>query len=352
MALQVSVLMPAYNEAPNLPEVVPATVAALEALGLTHEIVVIDDGSNDDTRSVMSGLQAAHPCLRYIRLRRNLGKSAALSVGFDQVVGDVVVLMDADGQDDPAEIPKLLAALDSGLDQVTGSRAHGRHDRFIKRNTSRVYNKATTLVTKVDGRDFNSGFKAMRRPVAETLDMHGELHRYIPVLAQWAGFKVGEVPVQHHERLHGTSKFGRARFYRGFLDLLTVKFLTTYTRRPFHLFGGVGIMIGAFGGALLTWMGISKLLGNAIGERPALIIGVLLVVVAVQLMSLGLVGELLIQNARSASPEDFAQERYADGPDAARDAGLPALLPPLATLADQPAMLTTRRREPAEPTAG
>lgn len=346
MTLQVSVLMPAYNEAPNLPEVIPATIAVLDKLGLTHEVLIVDDGSNDETRSVMSGLQAAHPTLRYIRLRRNLGKSAALSVGFDQVMGDVVVLMDADGQDDPEEIPKLLAALDEGLDQVTGSRADERHDRFIKRNTSKVYNKATTLVTKVDGRDFNSGFKAMRRPVAETLDMHGELHRYIPVLAVWAGFKVGEVPVKHHERLHGKSKFGRARFYRGFLDLVTVKFLTTYTRRPFHLFGGIGVIIGMIGGALLGWMGIEKILGHAIGERPALTIGVLLVVVAVQLMSLGLIGELLIQHNRSASPEDFAQERYADGPEAARPEGLPPLLPPLATARYEPVL--TPEQTPAK----
>ena len=323
--------MPAYNEAPNLSEVVPATVAALDALGLSHEIVVVDDGSNDDTRSVMSGLQAAHGTVRYVRLRRNLGKSAALSVGFEQVLGDTVVLMDADGQDDPGEIHKLLAALDEGLDQVTGSRVDQRRDRFVKRNTSRVYNRATTMVTGVSGRDFNSGFKAMRRPVVETLDMHGELHRYIPVLAAWAGFTVGEVPVEHHERLHGRSKFGRARFYRGFLDLLTVKFLTTYTRRPFHLFGGIGILIGMVGAAVLAWMGIEKVLGNAIGERPALIIGVLLVVVAVQLMSLGLIGELLIQHNRSASPIDFAQERYVNGPEEARPEGLPALLPPLAS---------------------
>ncbi len=147
----------------------------------------------------------------------------------------------------------------------------------------------------------------MRRSVADTLDMHGELHRYIPVLAMWAGFAVGEVPVQHHERLHGESKFGSARFWRGFLDLVTVKFLTTYTRRPFHLFGGIGVVIGVVGTALLGWMAVLKISGDAIGARPALLIGVLLVVVAVQLMSLGLIGELLI-HSRGTSPEDYAEE--------------------------------------------
>ncbi len=345
VTLQVSVVMPAYDEAPNVVEVVPATVAALQELGLSHEILVIDDGSSDDTRSIMSGLQAAHPTVRYVRLRRNLGKSAALSVGFDQAQGDTVVLMDADGQDDPGEIRKLLAALDEGLDLVTGSRVGHRRDRFVKRHTSRLYNRATTLVTGVAGRDLNSGFKAMRRPVAETLDMHGELHRYIPVLAAWAGFEVGEVSVEHHHRLHGRSKFGRARFYRGVLDLVTVKFLTTYVRRPFHLFGGVGLVLGLVGGGLLTWLGIEKILGYAIGDRPALIVGVLLVVVAFQLMSLGLIGELLIQHNRAASPADFAQERYADGPEEARPEGLPALLPPLASGRHEPVL-----RPP--PTAG
>lgn len=307
MSLAVSVLMPAYNEAENLAEVVPATVAALHDLGLTFELVVIDDGSTDATAAVMAGLQARDGTVRTIRLRRNLGKSAALRVGFSRSSGDTVVLMDADGQDDPREIPKLLAGLDQGLDQVTGSRAEERHDRFLKRVTSKLYNGATRLVTRVPGRDFNSGFKAMRRSVADTLDVHGELHRYIPVLAVWAGFAVGEVPVQHHERLHGESKFGSARFWRGFLDLVTVKFLTTYTRRPFHLFGGIGVLIGVVGTGLLGWMAVLKISGDAIGARPALLIGVLLVVVAVQLMSLGLIGELLI-HSRGTSPEDYAEE--------------------------------------------
>ena len=158
--------------------------------------------------------------------------------------------MDADGQDDPDELPRLLAALDGGLDLVTGRRAV-RNDRFIKRNTSKLYNGVTAKVTGVPGKDFNSGLKAMRRELADSLEMYGELHRYIPVLAVWNGFRVGEVDVEHHERLHGTSKFGRARFWRGFLDLVTVKFLTTYTARPFHLFGGIGFVIGFIGIGLL-----------------------------------------------------------------------------------------------------
>ena len=293
--IELSVLLPAYNEADNLTEVIPAIAAALGDTGRTWEIVVVDDGSTDGTRTVMNHLRSSQ--VRYIRLRRNSGKSAALSMGLDHVRGDLVVLMDADGQDDPAELAKLLAELDTGVDLVTGRRAV-RHDRFVKRTTSRLYNGATAKVTGVPGRDFNSGFKVMRRDLADSLEMYGELHRYIPVLAVWNGFRVSEVDVTHRERLHGSSKFGRARFWRGFLDLVTVKFLTTYTARPFHLFGGIGFGIGAVGSALLAWMLASKVTGNAIGTRPALQLGVLLVVVAVQMVSLGLLAELVVNLRR------------------------------------------------------
>jgi dolichol-phosphate mannosyltransferase len=298
MGTHVSVLMPAYNEAENLVETIPATGAVLEQMAVSWEILVIDDGSTDGTRGVMAELRS--PNVRYIRLRRNAGKSAALSVGLDHVNGEVVVLIDADGQDDPKEIPRLLAELDTGLDLVTGRRAI-RNDRFIKRNTSKLYNGVTAKVTGVPGKDFNSGLKAMRRELADTLEMYGELHRYIPVLAVWNGFKVAEMDVEHHERLHGTSKFGRARFWRGFLDLVTVKFLTTYTARPFHLFGGIGFVIGFVGSVLLGWMAVSKALGHSIGARPALQLGVLLVVVAVQMVSLGLLGELMVNLRRRRS---------------------------------------------------
>jgi dolichol-phosphate mannosyltransferase len=252
----------------------------------------------------MAGLRS--PQVRYIRLRRNSGKSAALAVGLDHVEGEHVVLMDADGQDDPAELPKMLAKLEEGYDLVTGRRAI-RNDRFIKRNTSKIYNGATARVTGVPMKDFNSGYKLMTRELADSLEMYGELHRYIPVLAAWNGFKVTEVTVEHHERLHGSSKFGRARFWRGFLDLVTVKFLTTYTARPFHLFGGMGFIIGAGGVGLLMWMLVSKLLGNSIGTRPALQIGVLLVVVAVQMVSLGLLAELVVNLRRRRRLDSSAE---------------------------------------------
>lgn len=307
MGIHISVIMPAYDEAPNLAEVVPRTVAVLEAMATTYELVVVDDGSTDATPEVMADLAERHPGVRHLRLRRNCGKSAALQAGFERTEGEVVVLMDADGQDDPGEIPALLDTLGRGVDLVTGRRLV-RNDRMIKRTTSKLYNRATSMVTGVVGRDFNSGLKAMTRRVVDGLELYGELHRYVPVLAAWAGFRVSEVDVAHHPRVHGATKFSRSRFWRGFLDLLTVKFLTTYTARPFHLFGGLGMATGALGSVLLVWMGISKLAGNAVGQRPALLIGVLLVVVGVQLMSLGLLAELVVHYRRPRSSDVLVEE--------------------------------------------
>jgi glycosyltransferase involved in cell wall biosynthesis len=298
----ITVLMPAFNEAPNLVEIVPRTLQVLQSLAPLYEVVVIDDGSHDDTAGAMAELGTRHPELRLLRLRRNYGKSTALQAGFDHARGDVIVLMDADGQDQPEEIPKLLEALDAGLDLATGRRAE-RSDRLVKRHTSRLYNRVTAGVTGVSGRDFNSGLKAMKREVMSPLVLYGELHRYIPVLAQWAGFRVGEVDVTHAARLHGSSKFGRARFWRGFLDLLTVKFITTYTRRPFHLFGGLGAFFGVVGSALLAWMFVIRITGGGIGNRPALFAGILFLVVGVQLMSLGLIAELIVHFRQDRDPD-------------------------------------------------
>jgi glycosyltransferase involved in cell wall biosynthesis len=306
--IAVTVLMPAYNEAPNLVEIVPRTLRVLQSVAPAHEVVVIDDGSRDGTAEVMAELGKRHPELRLLRLRRNYGKSTALQAGFDHSRGEVIVLMDADGQDQPEEIPKLLRALEDGLDLATGRRIE-RSDRFVKRHSSRLYNRVTASVTGVSGKDFNSGLKAMKRDVMNPLVLYGELHRYVPVLAEWAGFRVGEVDVNHAPRLHGESKFGRARFWRGFLDLLTVKFITTYTARPFHLFGGLGAILGLLGAGLLVWMLVIRITGGGVGQRPALFAGVLLAVVGVQLISLGLIAELIVHLRRDRDPDIFVEGR-------------------------------------------
>jgi glycosyltransferase involved in cell wall biosynthesis len=289
----VSVIMPALNEAENLLETVPRAIAVLEEMNVDYEVLVVDDGSTDGTRQVMRQLCASHPHLRSLRLRSNAGKAAALTAGFDLAKYDIFVMMDADGQDEPGEIPGLIDKLNEGFDLVTGRRVM-RQDRFLKRHTSQLYNATTAWVSGVPGRDFNSGLKVLRREVTEAVDLYGELHRYLPVLAAWSGYSVMEVEVEHHPRLHGKTKYGAARFWRGFFDLGTVKFITSYNRRPFHLFGGVGILSALIGSSLLLWMLIRHLMGFAVGTHPALITGVLFEVVAVQLLSFGLLGELLV----------------------------------------------------------
>ncbi len=293
---RVSILIPAYNESESIGQFLQELIQVLDDKATDAEVIVIDDGSTDGTKSVVRRACPDDPRVRVLRLRRNQGKSHALQIGIDAARGEVVVLMDADGQDDPHEIPRLLDALDDGLDLVTGMR-EVRQDRFIKRSTSRVYNWTTRRLTGVDGHDFNSGFKAMGIDVAQCLDLYGDLHRYIPVLAAWSGFRVGEVAVNHRPRLGGSSKFGRARFWRGYLDLLTVKFLTTYTNRPLHLLGSLGSALGGIGLLVLAWLSVQWMFGQGIGTRPALTAGVLLVIVGVQLISLGLVAELLVSLA-------------------------------------------------------
>ncbi len=304
-ASAITVVLPAFNEAENLFPVVDELVGVLESLECSFEVLIVDDGSSDATAETMVELATKHSAVRGMRLRRNVGKSTALAAAFTAVTGETVILMDADGQDDPAGIPQMLDALDGGLDLVTGRR-EARQDRFMKRNTSRVYNAVTARVSGVPGRDFNSGFKAMRRPVVESLELYGELHRYIPVLAHWYGFRVGEIEVHHRARLHGSSKFGRARYWRGFLDLLTVRFLTSYANRPLHLFGGLGAALSMVGVGILVWLFVEQQFdGQAIGSRPALFAGVLLVIVGFQSFSLGLLAQLLVHLSARRDPASW-----------------------------------------------
>lgn len=291
------VVVPAYDEAENLEVLVPRIVEAVEALPSGGTVLVVDDGSRDSTPEIMAKLQDAYSGVRYTRMVRNNGKAAALQKGFAEALdagAQYVVMMDADGQDDPDELAGLVARL-ADVDLVTGARVE-RNDRFIKRQTSRLYNWATGRLSGAPGRDFNSGFKAMRAEVARDVSpmLYGELHRYVTVIAHWLGYRIDEVPVSHHARLYGRSKYGIARFWRGFMDLLTVRFLMSYEHRPSHLFGGIGIVSGLIGFAVLAYLTVLKIMGEPIGNRPLLILGVLLVVVGVQLVLFGLLAELVV----------------------------------------------------------
>lgn len=301
------VVIPALNEAENLEELIPRIYAE----GVIQEsgggLLVVDDGSRDGTSDVVETLAETHPGLNVLRFPRNRGKAAALQVGFRDVLArgaETVVMMDADGQDDPAELRRLLAELETGADLVTGARVV-RRDRFIKRHTSRLYNRTTAALSGVPGRDFNSGYKVMRAEVARDVAtmMYGEMHRYLTVVAFWSGYRVTEVPVEHHERMHGTSKYGIARFWRGFVDLLTVRFLMSYENRPSHLFGGMGMGMIGLGAIMLVILLVQWFSGESVGDRPMLIAAVMLVVVGVQLLLFGLHAELTV----------YARHRMRDG---------------------------------------
>ena len=260
----------------------------------------VDDGSRDGTHAALVRLHASAPNIRVVRLRRNVGKAAALDAGFREVEGDVVVTIDGDLQDDPAEIPRLLAKLDEGYDLVTGWKTH-RNDPFARRVLSRIFNTVTGWLSGVRLHDMNCGLKAFRVDVARELDLYGELHRFIPVLAHDLGFRVTELGVNHRPREHGRSRYGMERYARGFLDLLTVTFMSRYRHRPLHLFGGLGLLLGTIGTGILVYLTIEKIAGEPIGKRPLLLLGVLLVVVGIQFLSLGLLSELRHEPAPRAA---------------------------------------------------
>jgi dolichol-phosphate mannosyltransferase len=288
----ISVVVPLRNEEESLGPLLAELRAVLDPLGRPWEAIFVDDGSTDASFAALTRLHAQHENVRVVRLRRNFGKAAALAAGFEQAAGDVVVTMDGDGQDDPREIPRLLAKLDEGFDLVSGWKAR-RRDPAARRLFSRVFNWVTSRVSGVRLHDMNCGLKAYRAPVVHTLNLYGELHRFIPVLAHYEGYRVAELPVNHRPRAHGRSRYGLERYLRGFLDLLTVSFMGRYRYRPLHLFGGLGLMLGFAGAAILVYMTVLKLTGEAIGHRPLLTLGVLLVVVGLQFFSLGLISELV-----------------------------------------------------------
>lgn len=288
----ISIVIPLHNEERSIALLYDELQAALEPLGEEWEAVFVDDGSVDGSFAALTRLHDANENVRVVRLRRNFGKAAALAAGFSQAHGEIVVTIDADLQDDPAEIPRLLVKLDEGFDLVSGWKTR-RRDPLRRRVLSRIFNWVTGRMSGLRLHDMNCGLKAYRAEVVRGMPLYGELHRFIPVLAQYRGFRVAELPVNHRPREHGRSRYGVERYIRGFLDLLTVSFIGRYRHRPLHLFGGLGLILGLFGVAILVYLTVVKALGHAIGERPLLTLGVLLVVVGLQFFSLGLISEML-----------------------------------------------------------
>jgi glycosyltransferase involved in cell wall biosynthesis len=286
----VSVVVPLFNEATTVGTLYQQVTEALS--DTRWEIVYVDDGSTDASYTELAHLHATHSNVRVVRLRRNFGKAAALSAGFGEARGDVIVTIDADLQDDPAEIPNLLAKLDEGFDLVSGWKCT-RRDPLARRVFSRIYNGVTAAVTGVHLHDMNCGLKAYRAEVLHNVRVYGDMHRFIPVLAHHLGFRTTEIAVNHRERAVGSSRYGLERYVRGFFDLLTVAYLGRYRHRPLHFFGGIGMLLGGAGSVTLLYLTAIKIGGASIGGRPLLMLGIVLVVVGVQFFSLGLVGELL-----------------------------------------------------------
>jgi glycosyltransferase involved in cell wall biosynthesis len=314
--VRLSIVIPVYNEEESLLLLYERLESVLESSGEKYEIIFVDDGSTDHSAQILRELVITHPAVVLVEQVANFGKSAALTTGFSVAQGDIVITLDADLQDDPAEIPVLRAKLDEGYDLVTGLRANrGSNDPIGKTLPSKVANTLTRVMSGVPLKDMNSGFKCYRRVVIKTIRLHSDLHRYIPVLAYYNGFKVTEVPVKHHPRQFGVSKYGAGRFMRSLFDLLTVLFLSRYRYRPLHLFGTAGLISGGIGFLISLYLTLIWLFTDqSIGDRPLLMLGVLLIIVGVQFISMGLIADLIVSIERNReSPQSTVRHIYRHG---------------------------------------
>jgi dolichol-phosphate mannosyltransferase len=316
-----SVIVPLYNERESLPELCTQLFAALNSPDLARcfdapfsfEVIMIDDGSTDGSDKVIEELIAGKPEIRLISFRRNYGKTEALSAGFCAASGDVVVTIDADMQDDPREITSLVLKMNEGFDLVSGWKRE-RNDPMSKTIPSKLFNLTTRIFSGIPLHDFNCGLKGYSRELVASLDLHGEMHRYIPVLAKWKGFRVTEIPVMHHARKFGESKFGASRFLPGLFDFLSVMFITRYLKRPMHFFGMMSLGSFFFGLCISLYVTIEKyVFDKPAGNRPILFLGILLIILGVQFFSTGLLGEML--STRPSRNGGWSIRRTANLPD-------------------------------------
>ena len=292
--MDLSVVIPVYNEEENVAPLIGEIEAALAALGKSYEIVVVDDGSKDATFATLRCIRERLAQLKVVRLKRNFGQTAAMAAGLAHAQGAVVVLMDGDAQNDPADIPALLRKLDEGNDLVAGWR-YNRRDPFLNRRLpSMIANRLISFTTHVKLHDYGCTLKAMRQDVAKNLRLYGEMHRFIPAIAYERGARIAELKVNHRPRLRGQSKYGITRTLRVVLDLLTVKFLSSYSTRPSHVFGPIGLGSGFLGFVIGLYLTAQKLLyGHDIGGRPLLLLAILLIFIGFQFVTMGLLGEML-----------------------------------------------------------
>jgi glycosyltransferase involved in cell wall biosynthesis len=307
----ISIVVPLLNEEDSLRELYERIVAHIPG-GFVYEIWFIDDGSTDGSWGVISQLAASDTNVHGMRFRRNYGKSAALQMGFDKARGEFIITMDADLQDDPAEIPGLIARLEDGLDLVSGWKKV-RYDPITKTIPSRFFNAVTRWVSGIPLHDFNCGLKAYRRDVVKDVNVYGEMHRYVPLLAHWQGYRrIGEQVVAHHPRKHGKTKFGLSRFINGFLDLVSIVFINKYLQRPMHFFGGLGTLFFIVGALITTYLVAMRVFFNEyLSGRPLFILAIFMVVLGVQLFSTGLLAEMMTRN-RSRGNDVNVRERVSN----------------------------------------
>lgn len=308
MPAKLSVVIPLLNEQQSLEELYRCIVHEMKMLECAYEIIFIDDGSTDASFDVIRMLREHDPFVKGIRLRRNFGKSMALNEGFRLAKGEILITMDADLQDDPKEIPRLIEKLNEGYDLVSGWKKVRKDPVLSKNFPSKLFNMMVRWGSGLNLHDFNCGFKAYRRSVVERLYLYGELHRFIPAFVHAQGYKVAEIPVAHHSRRFGKSKFGLTRFAHGFFDFLTVIFLTKFLKRPMHLFGGLGSLISVVGFVICSYLTFLWFSGEVIGHRPLLILGVLLIIVGMQMVSTGLVAEMMNYGNRNVDNDGIVDE--------------------------------------------
>jgi len=292
MTSLISIVIPLLNEEESLQELCERIMEHVPA-GFEVEVWFIDDGSTDTSWAVIASLAAKDPRIHGVRFRRNYGKSAALQAGFERVKGQYVITMDADLQDDPAEIPALINTLSQGYDLISGWKKM-RYDPITKTIPSKFFNAVTSWVSGIKLHDFNCGLKAYRYEVVKDVHVYGEMHRYVPLLAHWQGYRaIGEQVVTHHPRKHGKTKFGLNRFINGFLDLISIVFIHKYLQRPMHFFGGLGTVFILTGSVITAWLVVARLFFNQyLSDRPLFILAIFLVVLGVQFFSTGLLAEL------------------------------------------------------------
>ena len=312
----VSIVVPIYNEFDNLTDLVERIAQAMAQQALTFELLTVDDGSTDGSVDKLRELAATRAWLRPVFLARNYGQSSALQAGFDRVRGRYVVTLDADLQNEPDDIPLLLQRLetDHRVDMVSGWRKDRQDAELSRKLPSRIANWLISRSTGVYLHDYGCALKAYRRPIIDRIRLYGELHRFIPSLAKEAGARITEVPVRHHARTRGVSKYGIDRTFRVILDLILIVFFMRYRQRPLHAFGGLGLWLIAPGSLILLWLLVEKFMGHAIGGRPLLLAGMVLVLVGAQLVVAGLIGEMLMRIYHEAgnTPQFHAEEYQAD----------------------------------------